>query len=435
MRILAINDVSRAGGAGALFRRTNALLSKKGHEVVEFTGDTDSERAGLTGGGKAGAAGLRRVLPKSVRSWGGGVINELTAIKRAVHHLCYPALTRRLATAVRGRTFDVAHVHNLHNRLSPNVFRFLRSQNIPIVFQVNDYFFFCNNSAAFNTTLDSPCKRCIHGNAGWAALYGCSSYGDIHGRVVSLIEAAHRFVLNARQPWKAADQFLVTSRVAGELVVEYGLAREKLFPILNPVVMSEFDGPAEIGDEIVFYGGFLVHKGVETFMAALETVAPGTRLGVYLMGMTESYGRRLKDVAQRRGLNVNMDPALRWDGGLRDIVARSRAVLVPSRWWVTSENVVYEAMLFGKPVVVGTRGGNAELVDDGETGFHFDPEDAAALAALINRLASDRALAVRLGGEARRRALERFSEERFTSSLEDAYARAIRARGANTASR
>jgi len=66
--------------------------------------------------------------------------------------------------------------------------------------------------------------------------------------------------------------------------------------------------------------------------------------------------------------------------------------------------VTLEAFLSSKPVITATdSGGVLEFVVDGSNGFVCDPQPQA-IAAAINRLACDRALAGRLGGAGRVRA-------------------------------
>jgi glycosyltransferase involved in cell wall biosynthesis len=160
-------------------------------------------------------------------------------------------------------------------------------------------------------------------------------------------------------------------------------------------------------------------------LQALEYVTPGTKIGVYLMRMSPDYQRRLEKVAYRRKLHLSCDSRMRWSTGLREIVAQARAVVVPSQWWVPSENVVYEAMLLGKPVILSQIGGNAELVDEGETGLFFQARDARGLANCMNRLAADYDFAERLGTTAYRRARERFGPETFLATIEAAYEEVI----------
>lgn len=68
-----------------------------------------------------------------------------------------------------------------------------------------------------------------------------------------------------------------------------------------------------------------------------------------------------------------------------------------------------EAAACGVPVVSTEVGGVRELVEDGVTGLLVPPGDVGALAAGLERLLRDPALAARLGAAARQRARERFS--------------------------
>lgn len=412
MRILALNDEPEAGGAAQLFRRTNRLLRQRGHDVIEVTGSVIEERLAALNGHASSRSG--RYL--------GSIRQELSSSLRQVY---FPFLLAELTRILDQTPVDVAHVHNLHGRLSTQVLPFLKSRGIPTVCQVNDYFFFCNSYVAYNRKLDAPCKRCIGGNILWAVRYSCvGNLGE--GRLPkALIHASKRLALRWTNPWRGITLFLVTSDQAASLLEEWGVERTRQRKLFNPMVNREFDVPTSLGDEIVFYGTCLPSKGTETFLAALEHVQPGCRLGVYLTGMTGDYEGRLRAVAARRGLQLCMDARLRWQTGLRERVAASRAVVVPSQWWVTSESVVYEGMLLGKAVIVSRIGGNAELVEHGTTGLLVEPRNARELAHAINLLASNRTLAGRLGEAARERARERFAESAFLNPLESAYRDAI----------
>ncbi len=63
--------------------------------------------------------------------------------------------------------------------------------------------------------------------------------------------------------------------------------------------------------------------------------------------------------------------------------------------------VVIEAGCRGRAVVGSRVGGIPDVVADGETGLLVPPGDAAALSEALERVLSDRALAERLGVEAR----------------------------------
>lgn len=103
---------------------------------------------------------------------------------------------------------------------------------------------------------------------------------------------------------------------------------------------------------------------------------------------------------------ASADPRLRIVGSVADEELTARigtwdATIVPSLWFESGPQVVYESFAAGTPVIGSRRGGIAELVADEETGLLFEPGSAPALADLLTRVALDpatlRALRSRIG--------------------------------------
>lgn len=85
--------------------------------------------------------------------------------------------------------------------------------------------------------------------------------------------------------------------------------------------------------------------------------------------------------------------------------------------------VAIEAMAAGVPVVAARHGGLLDIVVDEETGLHFEPRDASALADAIARLASDEALRKRLGTAGDRRQHKMFSVQSQIERTTEVYKR------------
>jgi glycosyltransferase involved in cell wall biosynthesis len=85
-----------------------------------------------------------------------------------------------------------------------------------------------------------------------------------------------------------------------------------------------------------------------------------------------------------------------------------------------SENLggAIEALLMGAPLVVTRVGGLVDAVHDGETGLVVPPDDPAALADAIIRLASNRPFARRLGAAGRALMLDRFTMARTADDVD-----------------
>ena len=82
---------------------------------------------------------------------------------------------------------------------------------------------------------------------------------------------------------------------------------------------------------------------------------------------------------------------------------------------------VIEAMSMARPIVATNLDGLAELITDGVDGLLVEPNNPAALAAAMNRVLRDPALAEQLGRQARKRVVENFSLETMISKYEELY--------------
>jgi len=64
---------------------------------------------------------------------------------------------------------------------------------------------------------------------------------------------------------------------------------------------------------------------------------------------------------------------------LHEFYRRAHVTVVPSQWHDNSPTVIYESYARGTPVIAANIGGIPEFVEEGTTGFLFDPEDHDAL--------------------------------------------------------
>lgn len=103
----------------------------------------------------------------------------------------------------------------------------------------------------------------------------------------------------------------------------------------------------------------------------------------------------LRDQIAKKGLR-DVVQLLGYRTDLEKLVPAADAVVSCSKREGLPLNIV-EAMLCKKPVVASVNRGNAELVEDGATGYLLQPEDAAAFADRIFRLYQDPALSRRMG--------------------------------------
>ena len=80
-----------------------------------------------------------------------------------------------------------------------------------------------------------------------------------------------------------------------------------------------------------------------------------------------------------------------------------------------------EALFFSRPVIATKSGGPQEIIDHDVTGFLVDHNDMSAMGAAMTKLMSDSALVERMGHQGAVFVRERFSEEKGTNLMKEAY--------------
>ena len=114
--------------------------------------------------------------------------------------------------------------------------------------------------------------------------------------------------------------------------------------------------------------------------------------------------------------------------GMRQDVPRLLSVLDAFVLPSLSEGLslaLLEAMASGKPVVATRVGGNPEVVEDGQTGFLVQSEDAGDLAANLVKLLSDSGMMQQFGRQAAERVRQYFSMRQMVDRYRDLYAQSL----------
>jgi phosphatidylinositol alpha-1,6-mannosyltransferase len=167
------------------------------------------------------------------------------------------------------------------------------------------------------------------------------------------------------------------------------------------------------------------YKGVDTLLRAWPAVrraVPHAKLTIVGDGPDRL---RLEREAARLNLNGSVRFAGRLDDGELALAYVEAALFaLPVRTSIARRPqgegfglAFLEASAAGLPVVAGAGGAIPELVKHGETGLLVDPNDPDQVAGAIVRLLRDPELAGRMGRNARKRALDFFTHERFRDDV------------------
>lgn len=181
-------------------------------------------------------------------------------------------------------------------------------------------------------------------------------------------------------------------------------AGDRFDPAIDPAAIearARKPGPLRV----VFLGSLVPRKGLDTLIEGLSRL-PDERWRLRIVGSPDTNPGYVSSV-RRLVAELGVDDCVTFageldDSALRDVLDEGHVLAMPS----THEGfgIAYlEGMSFGLPALATTAGGARAVVTHGETGFLLRPDDPAAVARAVRRLADDRERLARMGKMARDR--------------------------------
>jgi glycosyltransferase involved in cell wall biosynthesis len=394
MRILQIGHNWRVvGGSDAALLATTRLLEQAGHEVIPFClshpDNLPSEHAPFFPRGADTARPRLRDLPRYF--W-----NREAAAR----------LGRLLDAA---GPVDVAHLHIYHGKHTPAILPVLRARAIPIVQTLHEYKLACPVYTMQRG--GRPCTLCLDGSTLNALRHRCKEGSALKSALMLAEFHLSRLLGDVR----LIERFICVSDFQRRVMERAGLPAEKL------VTLHNFGLP-ESPEPAAGHEGYLLHFGrIERLkgLPALLDAVENTRWRLLIAG---EGGWR--EALMRRIAGMENVEYLGFVGGdaLRRLVARARAVVVPSQWPENCPMNILEAKALGRPVVAARIGGIPELVRDGIDGLLFRPGDVEDLRRALAE--NERLGFSQLSRQARRDWEERFSPQAHLRRLLAIYAAA-----------
>lgn len=322
-----------------------------------------------------------------------------------------PGVDARFSEVVAVLCPDVVHIGHL-NHLSTSIVAVAAEREIPIVFTLHDYWLMCPRGqfmqthpveptdlwAACSGQDDRKCaERCY-------ARYFSGAEDERERDVASWTDWVSRRMAHARAMAELVDVFIAPSRyLARRYEADFGLPASKIMYLdygfdrarLRPARRSPGE-PFTFG----YIGTHIPAKGIHVLLEAFGKLPGENRLRIWGRPRgqdTDALHRLAEALPGDAARRVEWLPEYRNTDIAADVFDRVDAIVVPSVWVENSPLVIHEAQQARVAVITADVGGMAELVQHDVNGLLFAHRSAPALAAQMERLANDRALARRLG--------------------------------------
>ena len=302
---------------------------------------------------------------------------------------------------------DILH---LHSTISSNVCP------VPAIRTLHTHQPYCPSGGRFLKRQAQPCDRRY-------SLLGCT-LGHLIDHCGSVRPT--KMLKEFRSTWNEMETLcsiptITVSHFLKEQMVRSGYA-EELIHVLHlpaPKVKAYSPPPATGIPRFIFLGRLAPQKGVSWLLRALkETTAP-IHLDIAGEGQEEP---ELRHLAAQLGIEDRVTfhgwiDAERVNSLLRE----ARALVFPSVWHEPGGTVAFEAMVNGRAVIMSRVGGMPEVISEEVNGLLTEPNNVAALAYALERLATDWELAQRLGNEGRKIVAAQHTLESYIERLMKLY--------------
>jgi len=180
---------------------------------------------------------------------------------------------------------------------------------------------------------------------------------------------------------QVAEQFPTSIAVHSLAQADTFSFRDRCFNLKNGFDLSQYQFNPTPKYHFAWVGRIAPEKGLEDAVAAVQQV--GIPLKIWGVIQDELYWNQIQ--------SNYPDAPIEYCGflstqDLQKALGESRALLMTPHWIEAFGNVAIEALACGVPIIAYRRGGPAEIVEDGKTGWLVEPDSVSGLVEAISKL-------------------------------------------------
>jgi len=306
---------------------------------------------------------------------------------------------------------DVVHVHNFFPLLTPSIYDACRNYNIPVIQTLHNYRLLCCGAMLLRN--GRICTTCIANSFFYGLYHRCYRRSFLGSFFLTRMIRYH----NKHRTWNTkVDYFIALTEFSRKIFIDAGFPSEKVVVKPNFSNLKPYYDLCPVRAGAIFVGRLSEEKGIETLVEAWRKIT----LPLKIVG-DGPLRSKLQAVAPS---NVIFMGKMDSDQVLREM--QSAAFLViPSLWYEGFPMVIVEAFSAGLPVIASRLGGMAEIVTDGVTGLHFNPNDIDDLRNKIEWAFAHNSAMKEMGTRAHLTFCEKYTAEENYKQLMEIYIKAI----------
>jgi len=254
-----------------------------------------------------------------------------------------PVIDRKLNKILKSENPDIVYTNNLIG-LSYSFWTVIKKNNIPSVHTLRDYYLLC-----WKSTMFSKNRNCT------SLCYTCRLFSfpkKFFSKNVDVVVGLTNYIL-IRHTNEGFFPFSKKFIIGSPVRINTGISQKEM--IHEPLTFA-------------FIGLISQTKGIEKLLETFSSMQSNANL--IILGKAKNKNSeenlRLKFSAK----NIKFLGFL----NISEFMSKIDVLIMPSLWNEPFGRVIIEAYSYGVPVIGSNGGGIPELIEDGKTGFIFDPD-------------------------------------------------------------
>ena len=271
---------------------------------------------------------------------------------------------REVKKIIKEKKIDIVHVHNTLTLISPSVYYAALSCHVPVVQTVHNFRLLCPGSAFYRD--GHICEDCVTKGLWCAIKHNCYRNSRLQTLACVINTKIHRMT----GIYGKINYICLTEFNKEKLLNLKQVKPDRVFVKPNFVKEENEIIPFEKRkNQFVFAGRLDKLKGIDLLLEQWERM--GEEAPLLIVCGTGPLEQWCKDFVKNHNCNVELKGFLP-NKDVRELVARSKAMILPTRWYEGFPMSIVESYSVGTPVIVPNMGNCGSVVEDGVTGWKYD---------------------------------------------------------------
>lgn len=324
-----------------------------------------------------------------------------------------PRTYKEVKRIIKEQNIDIVHVHNTLNLISPAVYFAALSCKVPVVQTVHNFRLLCPGATFYRD--GHICEDCLEYGLGCAVKHSCYRGSKLQTLACVINTWIHRIT----GVYRKLNYICLTDFNKEKLLSLKQIKPEQIFIKPNFVVNETPSIPYEDRpNQYIFAGRLDKLKGIDLLLEAWKKM--GNNAPMLLVCGTGPMEDWCKEFVAENGLhNIEMR-GIAPNNEVKKLIANSKALILPTRWYEGFPMTIVEAYSVGTPVIGTDLGNTGSAIEEGSTGAKFEYNSCDSLINAVRRMSN-------YGSEISRTTkaayVEQYSEEQNYQMLDVVYRR------------